>query len=166
MKMELIQPFINAADAVLAEMLQGPAQMSGVSMDQEVYRRKGVATVVNIEGQIEGRIIFDTETATATAIASELAGSEMTESPDLVRETICELANLVIGNAVTTLNDQGFHFKVYPPVPHEAAEGTHSSQDTEALVMCFDTAKGKVFMNIAMRYNHRRQQDRRLVVAD
>jgi CheY-specific phosphatase CheX len=35
MRMELIQPFINAADAVLAETLQSPAKMGDVSMEQE-----------------------------------------------------------------------------------------------------------------------------------
>ncbi len=42
MKMELIQPFINAADAVLAETLQCPTRMGDVTMDEEAYRRKGV----------------------------------------------------------------------------------------------------------------------------
>ena len=35
-----------------------------------------------------------------------------------------------------------------------------SSEDTEALVMCFETGKGSVFMNIAMRYNRRRKEER------
>jgi len=35
---------------------------------------------------------------------------------DLVREAVLELANQIIGNAVTTLNDQGFHFHVRPPI--------------------------------------------------
>ena len=42
-----------------------------------------------------------------------MAGAELPESDELVRETVCELANQIIGNAVTTLNDQGFHFRVH-----------------------------------------------------
>jgi len=34
------------------------------------------------------------------------------------------------------------------------------SEDTEALVMCFETPNGSVFMNIAMRYNRRRRTER------
>jgi hypothetical protein len=43
---------------------------------------------------------------------------------------------------------------------HTSEEGIKSSEDTEALVMCFETPIGSVFMNIAMRYNRRRAADR------
>ena len=65
MKMELIQPFINAADAVLAQTLHCPTRIGDVSMEQEAYRRKGVASLVTFNGDIEGRIIFDIDTPTA-----------------------------------------------------------------------------------------------------
>ena len=153
MKMELIQPFINAADAVLAQGLQAPMTMGSVSMDEEAYRRKGVAAMVSLTGDIEGRIIFDLDAQTALRAASHFAGAELPESDDLIKETVCELANQVAGNAVTVLNDQGFHFRVHPPVLHTSEHGSRSSEDTEALVICFETGCGNVFMNIALRYN-------------
>jgi chemotaxis protein CheX len=156
MKMELIQPFINAADAVLAQGLQSPMAIGNLSMEQEAYRRKGVAALVFLTGDIEGRIVFDLDPETAVRVASHFAGTELPESDDLVRETVCELANQVTGNAVTTLNDLGFHFRVHPPVLHTSERGPESSEDTEALVICFETGSGSVFMNIALRYHVRR----------
>ena len=162
MRMELIQPFINAADAVLAETLQCPTRVDGLSMDEQAYRRKGVASLVTIQGDIEGRIIFDIDAPTAARVAAYLAGSPQPEDDDEVaRETVCELANMVIGSAITVLNDQGFQFKINPPVAHTELVGEKSSEDQEALVMCFGTDTGSVFMNIAMRYNTRRKADRR-----
>ncbi|HXZ28812.1 MAG TPA: chemotaxis protein CheX [Terriglobales bacterium] len=166
MRMELIQPFINAADAVLAETLRCQTKIGDVSMDEEVYRRKGTAAIVVIHGDIEGRVIFDLAPATAMKVAGALAGGEIEESDAVVKETICELANLVIGNAVTTLNDQGFRFKITPPEIHAEETGMKSTEDTEALVMCFDTPSGSVFMNIAMRYNRRRRSERQAVVVE
>jgi chemotaxis protein CheX len=159
MRMELIQPFINAADAVLAETLQGPTRIGDLTMDEEAYRPKGVASLITVKGDIEGRIIFDIDTPTATKVASYLAGTQVTASVEVTRETVCELANMVIGSAITALNDQGFHFKVSPPVVHVDALGEKSSEDQEALVMCFDTNSGNIFMNIAMRYSRRRRND-------
>src|ERR1700722_6076771 len=95
MRMDLIQPFINAADAVLAQGLHPPTSVANLS--------------------IEGRIVIDLDPATAVRVANGFAGTDLPESDELVRETVCELANQVIGNAVTTLNDQGFHFRVPPP---------------------------------------------------
>jgi chemotaxis protein CheX len=160
-RMELIQPFINAADAVLAETLQSPTRIGDVSMEEEAYRRRGVASLVTIQGDIEGRIIFDIDSPTAARVAAYLAGSPQPDDDEVARETVCELANMVIGSAITALNDQGFQFKINPPVAHTDQVGEKSSEDQEALVMCFGTATGNVFMNIAMRYNARRKADRR-----
>jgi chemotaxis protein CheX len=153
MKMELIQPFINAADAVLAQGLKAPTAIGYLSMEEEAYRRKGMAALVLVTGDIEGRIIFDLDPKTATRVASGFAGIELPESDDLVREAVSELANQVIGNAISALNDQGFHFRVHPPILHSSDHGSKGSVDTEALVICFETDTGAVHMNIALRYN-------------
>jgi len=50
------------------------------------------------------------------------------------------------------LNDQGFHFRVHPPHLHTSEHGPKITGDTEALVLCFETSSGSVFMNIALRY--------------
>lgn len=159
MKMELIQPFINAADCVLAQGLQSPMSIGNLSMEEETYRRKGVAAMVWLTGDIEGRIIFDLDPETAVRVASRFAGADLPESDDLVRETVCELANQVIGNAITVLNDQGFRFRVHPPVLHTSEHGSKTSEDTEALVLCLETDTGNIFMNIALRYNCKHQND-------
>jgi chemotaxis protein CheX len=165
MRMELIQPFINAADAVLAETLRCTTRIADVNMDEEAYRRKGMAALIGIQGDIEGRVILDIDTPTAAAIATALTGSQVAETDPVVQETIFELANLVIGNAVTTLNDQGFRFKIAPPQPHTSETGLSGSEDTEALVMAFETPNGAVYMNIAMRYNRRRRGEDRTATA-
>ncbi|HVP65156.1 MAG TPA: chemotaxis protein CheX [candidate division Zixibacteria bacterium] len=159
MRMELIQPFINAADAVLAETLKTPTRVTDMTMEPQVYNRHGAAALIEFSGDIEGRIIFDSEPATALKVAEQISGGPVEASEDLVCETVCELANLVIGNAITVLNDQGFHFKVHPPLVHSDARGFQGTEDVEALVMCFDTSAGIVNMNIAMRYNRRRHRD-------
>jgi CheY-specific phosphatase CheX len=135
--------------------LQSPISIENLTMEQEAYRRKGIAAEVCLTGEIEGRIIFDADLGTAVELAKRLAGVEVSESDDLVREAVCELANQIIGNSVTTLNDQGFHFRVHPPIVHTSEQGTKSSEDTEALVMCFKAASGNVFMNVALRYHGR-----------
>jgi chemotaxis protein CheX len=163
--MELIQPFISAADAVFAESLQAPTNIVDLSMDENAYRRKGVAALIAIKGDIEGRVILDLSPEVAMKVASQLAGSEVEASEQVVKETVCEMANMVIGNSVTLLNDQGFHFKVFPPEIHLDETGLAGSADTEALVICIETPCGEIYLNIAMHYLHRRRQERKAVPA-
>jgi len=166
MRMELIQPFINSADAVLAQGLESPVSIENLTMEEEAYRRKGIAAEVFITGDIEGRIIFDVDQKAASSFASRMAGTELSVTDDMVREAVCEVANQIIGNAVTVLNDQGFHFRVHPPTEHTAEQGSKTSEDTEALVLCFSTQSGNVFMNVALRYHRRRALDRSVTAAN
>jgi chemotaxis protein CheX len=165
MRMELIQPFISAADAVFAESLQAPTKIQDLSMDENTYRRKGVAALIAIKGDIEGRVILDLSQEVAMKVASQLAGMEVEASEQVVKETVCELANMVIGNSVTLLNDQGFHFKVFPPEVHMDETGLAGSADTEAMVICLETPCGEIYLNIAMHYLHRRRSERSAVPA-
>jgi CheY-specific phosphatase CheX len=165
MKMELIQPFINAADAVFAEAFQAPTTIVDLTMEEETYRRKGVAALILVRGEIEGRVILDLAPDVAIRVASHQAGAPVPESDEIVRETVCELANMVIGNSVTLLNDQGFRFKTLPPEIHSKDEGLAGSRDTEAMVLCVRTSCGEIYLNIAMHYS-RRQEREALPVAE
>jgi CheY-specific phosphatase CheX len=164
MRMDLIQPFINAADAVFAESLQGPTKIGDLSMEEGAYRRKGIAALIAIKGDIEGRIILDLAPEVASKVAAILTGSESSDE-QVARETVCELANMVIGNSVTLLNDQGYTFKVFPPEVHSSDEGLAGSADTEAMVLAIETTCGNIFLNIAMHHLTRRRRDRDLAPA-
>ncbi len=148
MRLELIQPFINAADAVLGHNLQCSTRVDHVSMDTHAYRKHGIAATVTLSGDVEGRIVLDLDPETARKMASSLGGED---DGAMVNEVVCELANQVIGNAVTVLNDSGYRFRVRPPQITAADQVPMSTKDIEALVMKFETGSGPVFMNIALR---------------
>jgi chemotaxis protein CheX len=160
MKMDLLQPFIGSLDAVLAEMMRAPAKIADLAMEEEGYRRRGMAAVVAFKGQIEGRIILDMDPAAASYVAGLLADSDVDPSDPIVSEAVCELANMVIGNAVTQLNDRGFQFKVMPPSVLREEQVERAGEDSEAAILNFDTAQGSVRLNIAMRYLARRSHER------
>ena len=160
MRMDLIQPFIGSLDAVLAEMMNAPARIVDLAMEPEGYRRKGMAASAVFRGQIEGRVILDMDPGTVAQVASFLTGGEVNPNEPMVPETVCELANMVIGNAVTLLNDRGFRFKVFPPEILTQEQCEAAGQDSEATILCFETTSGKVHLNIAMQYHARRSRER------
>lgn len=148
MKLEIIQPFINAADAVLGHNLHCSTRVDQLSMDTHEYRKHGIAATVTLCGDVEGRIVLDLDPETAR----KLAFSVFSDNTDaMVNEVVCELANQVIGNAVTALNDSGYRFRVQPPQITSTEQVPPCTTDVEALVMKFETSSGPVFMNIALR---------------
>ena len=160
MKMDLIQPFINSLDAVIAETMGRPAEIADVTMEEGNYKRAGIAALVGISGEIEGRVILDMETAAAQQVTAALTGAAGNPSEETARETVCELTNMVIGNAVTQLNNQGFKFRVHPPEIYALDAGLQGAPDIEAVVLRFETPKGPVYLNIAIRYKKRRSGER------
>jgi chemotaxis protein CheX len=164
MRMDLIQPFIGSLDAVLAELMNAPARIVDLTMEEEGYRRKGLAASVVFKGQIEGRVVLDMEPQAAAQVASSLSGEVVNAGEPLVPETVCELANMVIGNAVTQLNDRGFQFKVFPPQILTEEQCAAAGKDSEATILCFETPNGNVHLNISMRYHQRRSRERSPVV--
>jgi CheY-specific phosphatase CheX len=117
-------------------------------MDTQEYHRHGIAAAVALTGEVEGRIVLDLAAETARKMASAVASDD---TDAMVNEVVCELANQVIGNAVTALNDSGYRFRVQPPQITATDHVPQCSTDTEALVMRFETASGPVFLNIALR---------------
>jgi chemotaxis protein CheX len=159
MRMQLIQPFIGSLDTVLAEMMKAPASIVDLTMEEDGYRKKGLAAVVTFKGQIDGRIILDMDPQAAAKIAALLAGAEVDPSEAIVPEAVCELANMVIGNAVTQLNDRGFEFKVFPPQVLTQEPCEKAGQDSEATILRFETPNGNVHLNIALHYYARRRRE-------
>jgi chemotaxis protein CheX len=152
MRMDLIQPFIGSLDAVLHEMMHEPARIVDLTMEQEGYRKKGAAATVVFRGEIEGRVILDMEPQAAAHVACYLSDGQTTLSESLIPETVAELANMVIGNAVTQLNDAGYQFKVFPPEQLTVAQCEKAGHDVEASIVCFETPHGKVHLNISMHH--------------
>jgi chemotaxis protein CheX len=150
MNMELIQPFINSVDAVLSETMRCSPRIADVTMEEGSYQRTGIAAQVVLSGEIEGRIILDMDAVAAGQAASDL--SEITGAPtdEIIREIICELTNMVIGNSVTQLNDRGFKFRVHPPELFILDVGPHGTLDSETVLLRFELPKGAVYLNISV----------------
>jgi chemotaxis protein CheX len=150
MNMEIIQPFINSLDAVISEIMRCNARIADVTMEEGSYQRTGVAALVTLSGDIEGRIILDMDAAAASQAASDLSEIAGAPSEETTREIICELTNMVIGNSVTQLNDRGFKFRVHPPELFMIDVGPRGTLDRETVLLRFELPKGAVYLNIAV----------------
>ncbi len=153
MNMELIQPFINSLDAVISETMHCTPRVADVTMEEGNYERTGVAALVTLSGDIQGRIILDMDAYAAGQAAAGLSNIAGTPSEETTREIVCELTNMVIGNSVTQLNDRGYKFKVHPPEIYQIEVGPKSTLDRETVLLRFELPKGAVYLNIAVYSN-------------
>lgn len=158
MRVEYINPFVETSYRVLKEVLGGvDVQRGDLYLKSTAIPMMGVAALVGLAGDVEGRVLFDMTYETALNIASAMNGEKLTDFDELTKATISELANLITAQAVTKLHELGFKFDLTPPALFAgqnmeiAALGGKSDQNVEALIVPLITDCGKVEVNVAIR---------------
>ncbi len=151
MRVEYINPFVEAAYNVLTEVLAAEVKRGNLFLKSSTKSVMGVAAIVGLAGEVEGRVLFDMSKATAVKIASVMNMEELTELDDLVKATISELANMITAQAVTKLHELGFRFDLTPPALITGENMEVSDQEVEALIVPMETPHGSIEINVAVR---------------
>jgi chemotaxis protein CheX len=151
MRIEYINPFVEAAFNVLKEVLGAEVKRGELYLKSTSQPILGVATIVGLAGDVEGRVLFDMKSETALSIASAMNMEEFNEINDMVKATINELANMITAQAVTKLHELGFQFDLTPPsiITGENMEVTDNG--VEALIVPVELPQGKIEINVAVR---------------
>jgi chemotaxis protein CheX len=156
MRVEYIKPFVDAAYNVLEEVLNAKVAInrSEIFLKPTTPAIKGVAVLVGLAGDVEGRVLFDMTKDTALAVAGSMNGGEVFAVFDeMPKATIQELANMITAQAVTKLHDLNFKFDLTPPALFTGENMEISTKfDLEALVIPLDLGDGKrIEVNVAIR---------------
>ncbi len=151
MRVEYINPFVEAAYNILTEVLGGEIKRGELYLKSTSVSVMGVAALVGLAGDVEGRVIFDMDLSTAMKIASRMNNEEMKSFDELAKATITELANLITAQAVTKLHDLGFRFDLTPPALFTGDNMEISDHEVEALIVPMETSQGRVEVNVAIR---------------
>ena len=151
MRVEYINPFVEAAYNILTEVLGGEIRRGELYLKSTSIPVMGVAALVGLAGDVEGRVIFDMNLSTAMKIASRMNQEELATFDELAKATITELANLITAQAVTKLHDLGFRSDLTPPALFTGDNMEISDHEVEALIVPMETSQGRVEVNVAIR---------------
>jgi chemotaxis protein CheX len=153
MRVEYINPFSEAAFNVLKEVLNAEVKRGDLYLKSTSMSIMGVAALVGLAGDVEGRVLFDMTKETALAIAGAMNGETFTVLDEMAKATIQELANMITAQAVTKLHDLGFKFDLTPPAlfTGENMEVSNTLK-VEALIVPMELGPiGKIEVNVAIR---------------
>jgi len=151
MRVEYINPFVEAAFRVLSEVLDGEVRRGELYLKATSQPVLGVAAIIGLTGDVEGRVLLDMEPDTALAIASTMNDETMPEFDALAKATIAELANMITGQAVTKLHELGYHFDLSPPSLITGENMVVTDNGVEALIVPLELQEGKIEINVAVR---------------
>jgi chemotaxis protein CheX len=153
MRIEYINPFVEASFDILNEVLQTNVKRGQLYLKKLGESMKGVAVVIGIVGNLKGRIVFDMTEDTALKIVSKLNnGEEFKVFDEMARSTVGELANMITGRSVTKLEKERLAFNFTPPTIITGENlNIYEFADMEALIIPIDTGMGIVEINIAFK---------------
>ena len=154
MRVEYINPFVESTYSILKEVLNQEVKRGEIYLKPTTMAIKGVAALVGLAGDVEGRVLFDMTKDTALHIAGAMNGEVFTALDELSKATIQELANMITAQAVTKLHDLGFKFDLTPPAlfTGENMEVSTNLGEVEALIVPMELGQnGKLEVNVAIR---------------
>ncbi len=150
MRYDYIDPFVTTTIRVLDSTIRGTVRRGDVVMLQGERMKGDVAVQVRVSGDAEGDIILSMETATALKLCTSLFGGEFSAMTPQSEDALMELANMITGNAVSVLNDQGFDFTVSPPsvITKTAPGPARSNRETMQIPLFSDC--GEMTMSVLL----------------
>jgi chemotaxis protein CheX len=152
MRVEYINPFVEAAFSVLKEVLNTDVKRGDLYLKSTTMSIMGVAAIVGLAGDVEGRVVFDMTKQTALGIAGVMNGEPFAAMDEMAKATIQELANMITAQAVTKLHDLGFKFDLTPPALFTGENMEISNHEVEALIVPMELGPlGKIEINVAVR---------------
>ena len=114
MRVDYINPFVDAAYIILKGFIPHDIRHGTIGLTDSLAA-KGLSATIFLTGKVEGRVVLDLDQQLAKRIAGAMNGITFEQLDHLAIDTICELTNIIIGKAITTLNDEGYGFRTSPP---------------------------------------------------
>ena len=154
MRVEYINPFVESAFGVLKEVLDVEVKRGEIYLKPTTMAIQGVAALVGLAGDVEGRVLFDMTKDTALYVSGAMNMETFTVLDELAKATIQELANMITAQAVTKLHDLGFKFDLTAPAlfTGDNMEVATNLGEVEALIVPMELGPhGKVEVNVAIR---------------
>lgn len=116
MKVEYINPFIEASQTVLMQTTGLEARLGRVYLKESTFKSDNVMVIVGVTGNMRGQVIFSMSSEVACSIAScMMGGMPVLQLDEISKSAISELTNMILGNTATILYNRGVGVEITPP---------------------------------------------------
>jgi len=150
-KVEFVNPFIEAACEVLESELGGEAQRGEVRLQKSAITTDEVTALVGVTGTVIGLVLYSMSLATAVALASRMMGQEFQELDALAQSGIGELGNVITGRAGVLLSEAGYPSNITPPALVVGRGTMVTTLDLNRLVFTLQTEVGDLEVQLVLR---------------
>lgn len=151
MRIEYIDPFVESSCEIMQEVLGTDVEKEELYLKDTTTPILGVAVFIGLAGVVRGRVLIDMSYDTALNIFEMMAGERESSLSEFAKSAITELANMIIGRAITKLHNLGFTFHMSPPSIVTGENMEISSPSIEAFIVPLNTSLGRLEVNVALK---------------
>jgi len=151
MKVEFINPFVQAVTEVLESELGSAPERGNIGLQRSAYTSNEVTAVVAVAGEVAGMVMFAMTAKTAQGMVSKMLGQDFPEFDALAQSGIAEIGNVITGRAAVLLSEAGFPSDLAPPMLLIGKNTMISTLDVQRLVIPMETEFGSVEVQVALK---------------
>jgi chemotaxis protein CheX len=152
MRVEFVNPFITAAFTVFESVTGHRPERGQLALRNTTFTTQQVTIVAGVSGQVSGTALYGMSIVTAEKVAGAMMQSDTTTLDEMAWSALSELGNMITGNAVTLLSNNGYEADISPPSVIRGKDVEVSTR-TPAIVVPITTPYGLVEINVALEEN-------------
>lgn len=112
---DIINPFLSSSMQMLKDVAQIETNLGKPVVKQAKFNKETVVIMIGITGEMKGQVMLAFPLNIACKVAGNMCMMEVTEMNDLSMSAICELGNMIMGNAATIFSTKGIGIDITPP---------------------------------------------------
>lgn len=151
MNQKYVEPFITAADRVLRTELGSVVIRGEPSVATGYTSTRDLVVLIGITGQVEGSVVFSAGEQAVLAMAAKLMGERPSELDEVSTSVFAELGNIVAGNAMVILEQEGTVATISPPSVIMGQRFKLSHVGIQSIIVPLKTDCGELQIAVALR---------------
>ncbi len=112
---DIINPFLMAGMQMLRDVSQVQTSIGKPTVKPAMFKDDTIVIMIGIVGEMRGQVMLAFPNEIACLVAGNMCMSPTTEMNELYMSAICELGNMIMGNAATIFSTKGIGIDITPP---------------------------------------------------
>jgi len=151
MRVDYVNDFVDAAIDILKETVTDDIKKGELSLRVHAVPMLGLAVIIGLTGKGSGRVVLDIPPDLGLKIASLMNKEEMKVFDEMATSTLTELANMIVGTALTKLHKEGYALDLTPPAIFWGDNLKMSDSKLETLIVPIFLLDSKLEINVALK---------------
>lgn len=111
----IAESFIESASGVFSQMIGMPFEKGEIGCESKPSLGQNLLILIGLTGNVRGNVIMGFTSDLACKFAGTMMMMPVEQIDEMTQSAICELCNMIMGNAATALSQKNIIVDITPP---------------------------------------------------